>query len=258
MIDNTSEYISIQAKRAEGVLPEMGSSKRVLQIVLERNQNFKNNFSVADIGCATGHLYKSFLKRNMNVSKYLGIEIDPNMIAEGIRIWKESILEKKVFFKNSNIEYLNSDEQFNFVICLNAFMYFSNVKKAFEKMLDITGNFLIIRGYFCNQNYRILRPQTIENHDKSKVSELDIYNEDGTIKIYDQWNIYSFSFIEKILNKIDKNLNIEWVEDNNPVETILEEESLNLKKRGATEIYNNMEVSYPFIQPWKYLIISKK
>ena len=34
MIDNTSEYISLQAKRAEGALPEMGSSKRVFELVV--------------------------------------------------------------------------------------------------------------------------------------------------------------------------------------------------------------------------------
>ena len=39
-------------------------------------------------------------------------------------------------------------------------------------------------------------------------------------------------------------------------EDLDKEKTLDVKKRDGTFVLNNMEISYPFIQPWEYLLIT--
>ena len=49
---------------------------------------------------------------------------------------------------------------------------------------------------------------------------------------------------------------MEWIEDKNYFDSIGKEKNFEVKKRDGTFVLNNMEISYPFIQPWEYLLIT--
>jgi hypothetical protein len=160
-----------------------------------------------------------------------------------------------VDFVNADIHDFSPAHKFDFVICMNAFMYFPSPKLALQKMISATGRRLLIRSYFSDASYRIIRPQTRANHDKSEIDEASTFDDEGNIPEFFLWNIYSFGYVEALVRRLAPQAQVEWLNDENPTESMHQESLLNIKKCGGTEIISGNEVSYPFILPWKYLSI---
>ncbi len=253
---NLSEYVDLMAKRALGQLPEMGSAIRTVEILNENNLISKEENSILDVGSATCHYLRTFLKNDIKINLYAGIEIDKEMVKAAKSIWADEISKGKLILNNSDVEKFSLDKQFDICICCNAFMYFKSPYRALENMLKHTKNNLLIRGYFSDKSYRILRSQTSSHHDKSNVKEADSFNLEGDLMSFDYWSIYSKEYIESVVNKVSPKSRIKWIEDKNYLNSINDEKDLNVKKRDGTFVLNNMEISYPFIQPWEYLLIS--
>ncbi len=242
-----------------GSLPDMGCALRVASLIEEMTVKLNKNqgeVDILDVGCATGHFFHTFLRRGLPISKYVGLEIDQTMLGAAAEVWADEIQQGKVAFINEDIEGFSDEIKFDFVICVNAFMYFASAEKALRNLMKAARYHLIIRSYFTDANYRIVRAQTKQNHEKSHFDEVDVFDEQGNMLCYDFWNMYSHSYIESIVAKINPNAKLEWVEDNNVFSSIEEERNLNLMKRGATELLGGREISYPFFLPWKYLVIS--
>ncbi len=157
---------------------------------------------------------------------------------------------------NNDVENFELDKIFDIAICANAFMYLKSPYVALKNIFKHTSKYVLIRGYFADQSYRILRSQTSSNHDKVKINEADSFAKDGTLKSYDYWSIYSREYIESVVKDLNPCASIEWIEDKNKFESINEEKELNISKRGGTYVIENMEISYPFIQPWEYILVS--
>lgn len=259
MIDNTDEYIFLQKNRALGTLPDMGCAIRVSDLINERvgiKDGEKVEVNILDVGCATGHFYRTFIRQGLGISNYTGLEIDSGMVKAAKEVWSGEVKEGKVGFINEDIEKFYDDRKFDFVICINAFMYFTSIEEVLRKLMRMTRFHLIIRSYFTDSNYRIIRAQTKQNHDKAMLHEIDVFDEQGNMLCYDFWNIYSHTYIESLVKKIDPSARIEWIEDNNIITSIEEEANLGISKRGATEIFGGHEISYPFFLPWKYLVVT--
>ena len=259
MITNTDAYVSLMKDRAAGRLPDMGCALRVAELIQQRQADLHADTpapEILDVGCATGHFYRTFVKQGLCPKKYTGLEIDPGMVNAAREIWATELQKGAVEFINDDLERFPSTRKFDFVICVNAFMYFASAKKALQNLLQATRHHLIVRSYFTDANYRIVRAQTKQNHDKSAVEETDVFDESGNMLCYDFWNVYSFSYIEAVVSRIAPVARVEWVDDRNVLSSLEQERTLQLAKRGATEIWNGQEISYPFILPWKYLCIS--
>jgi len=212
--------------------------------------------SVLDVGCATGHFLRTFTRERLPLSKYVGLEIDPGMVAAARDVWAGEITAGGAEFINGDLETFESARKYDFVICVNAFMYFASAKMALKNLMAAARGRVLVRSYFADANYRIVRAQTTLNHDKSAVEEIDVFDESGDMLCYDFWNIYSQTYIEAVVAKIDGSAKIEWLDDKNVLSSMAKERELSVKKRGATELLDGHEVSYPFILPWKYLSIS--
>jgi hypothetical protein len=144
-------------------------------------------------------------------------------------VWADEITAHDVVFINEDIEQFNSERRFDFVICVNAFMYFASARAALSNLLRATRRHLLIRSYFADANYRIMRAQTMSNHDKSTVSEVDVFDENGNMRCYDFWNIYSCSYMEALVKSIDPKAKLEWLEDENMVASMEQERSLRIE-----------------------------
>jgi len=259
MIENTEEYIALQRNRAMGALPDMGCAIRVANLIKERvvsNDGRKREVDILDVGCAAGHFYRTFVHQGLEISNYTGLEIDPAMVNVANEVWSSDSHAGKVSFINEDIERFEGGGKFDFVICVNAFMYFSSARKALEKLLRMTESHLIIRGYFTDSNYRIIRAQTKQNHDKARLDESEVFDLQGNMLSFDFWNMYSYSYIESLVEELDPKAKFEWVDDKNVIASIEEEGKLRVSKRGATELFGGHEISYPFFLPWKYLVVS--
>ena len=257
---NINQYVDVMEKRARGILPEMGSAIRLCEVMMGLGVN-KVPFTLMDIGCATGHYYNSFVSRSISPEKYIGLDIDSSMIEVANNVWDRELSSGLMDFQCGNPEDLPrpSSPTVDYIVCMNAFMYFVSAEKALEYMISHAKKSIVIRGYFAENTFKIMRSQTTENHDSSSVKEVDSIDRDGRIVCFDFWNIYSFSYIEGLVSKITSNgFSVEWLDDKNYQGSIKEEEHLGVQKRAGTQLINGYEVSYPIIQPWKYLIISRK
>ena len=258
MINNTADYVSLLRDRAAGSLPDMGSALRVSALIqaAKRRRFGKDAVEILDVGCGAGHYYRTFMRENLAISKYVGLEIDPAMVQAARDVWASELTSGAVDFIVQDLESSDLKDKFDFVICMNAFMYFSSARRALANLLSATRHNLIIRSYFTDSNYRIIRAQTKQNHDKATLDEMDAFDEDGNILCFDFWNIYSYSYIEALVRRLSPHATLEWLEDENPLDSLEQERNLNIQNRGAKRVLEGYEVSYPFILPWKYLSIT--
>jgi len=256
---NINQYVEIMEQRARGLLPEMGSAIRLCEVMKEHGVD-QSPFTLMDIGCATGHYFKSFASRSGTPTKYTGIDIDQHMIAAAKRVWRHEVQSGAMDFECGNPEDLPRSDSptVDHIICMNAFMYFVSAERALEYMISHARKSIVIRGYFADNSFKIMRSQTSANHDSSSVREEDSIDREGNLKCYDLWNIYSYAYIKGLVNKIcSDDFSVGWVEDKNNQKSIAEEVNLGLEKRGSTQLIAGHEVSYPIIQPWKYLVLSR-
>ena len=147
MISNTEEYISLQKNRANGTLPDMGCAIRVSDLInesVEIKRGEKREINILDVGCATGHFYRTFIRQGLDISNYTGLEIDLGMVKAANEVWSVEIKEGKVGFINDDIENFDGNKKFDFVICINAFMYFTSIEKVLRKLMRIISLTLII------------------------------------------------------------------------------------------------------------------
>ena len=254
-----SEYIDLMFKRAKGEIPDMGCALRLIEILKEKvliNQSHKKINTFLDIGCATGHYYKTLLNHNIQVEKYIGLERDIEMVKAAKLAWDKEIKNNKFGIIHEDIESNNELPKNDILICYNSFMYYKSAKYVLKKFLKSSKN-IIIRSYFSESNFRILRAQSKQNNDKSLIDEMDIFSDEGAIQCADYWTIYSFSYIEKLVNIIDPRAKVFWIKDNNILSSIEEEKKAGIIKRGGTEIVGDYEISYPLLQPWEILMIQK-
>jgi len=254
VIPNTDDYVALMKQRAAGALPEMGCALRVAELLQPTVRQLPAP-ELLDVGCATGHFRRVFLGR-LPLARYTGLEIDPRMVAAGREVWAAEIAHGSMDFIVADLEQLDTDRTFDVVICVNAFMYFASAKRALAKMLRMTRHRLLVRSYFSDANYRIVRAQTTRNHDQSTVDEIDAFDDHGNMRSFDYWTIYSHSYIEALVLDLQPAARLEWIEDRNILTGMDEERRMGLSKRGATDVLDGHEISYPFFLPWKYLSIA--
>ncbi len=251
-----SAYVELMEKRALGELPDMGCAIRIGEVIrdiIARSGN--GEIELTDVGCATGHYFRTFRTMNLPIRKYVGLEIDPDMVNAAKGAWREEISAGKMKFIEDDIESDNPLEKTDILICMNSFMYYKSAKKVLAKFLR-SSNKILIRSYFAEYNIRILRGQTAQNNDRVQLDELDLFTDSGELVCADYWTIYGFSYIEKLVKSLHPGAKVEWLKDNNKIESIKQEADLGVVKRGGTQVIAGYEISYPLLQPWEILQIT--
>jgi SAM-dependent methyltransferase len=252
-----SDYVDLMRKRAIGELPDMGCALRLGEVIQQLNPVTQDRpiGRLLDIGCATGHYYRTFRNMGIAIREYVGLEIDAAMVDAANRAWAPEIRQQQAKFVLDDIESASPLPQSDVLICANSFMYYRSAKRVLQKFLA-SAKLIVIRSYFAESNYRIIRAQSAQNNDSVDVDELDVISDSGDILVGDFWNIYGFTYIEKLVASIDPRAKVEWLEDNNKVESITAESGLGVVKRGGTQVVGGYEISYPLLQPWEILVVT--
>ena len=255
-----SDYYSLMIKRAKGSLPDMGCAVNLSELIKNRLlPNFENSKSlrIIDIGCAAGHYFRTLTKFGVPIDFYTGIEVDPKMVQAASRIWSNHIQSGRMKFILDDVESQTQLESCDLIICYNSFMYYRSARCVLTKLLKAAKS-LIIRSYFADSNYRILRGQSRDNNDRVKTPELEVFNADGDLVSGDYWTIYGFGYFEQLLKDIDRRLKIVWLKEQSVMTSIKMEESLGVKKRYGTQVLDGYEISYPILQPWGVVLVTKE
>lgn len=254
-----SDYVELMRKRAIGELPDMGCAIRIGEIIeelaLSKNSSDETIHKLIDVGCATGHYYRTFKGMNIPIDTYVGIEIDEDMVKVAQEVWKQEILSGRVKFVRDDVESSTPLDRSDVLICANSFMYYKSAKRVLTKFLN-SAKTIVIRSYFADSNYRIIRGQSAQNNDRVKIDELDIFSELGDILSGDFWTIYSFTYIERLVRSLNPRAKVNWLKDENKIDSMNAEASLGVVKRGGTQVIGGYEISYPLLQPWEILLIT--
>lgn len=255
IVSNTSDYVALQAQRANSSNYIMDCVHRLVEISENLNEDVTPLSSIADIGCGSGHLYRQLNDIGISVENYIGIDVDPQMVEAGAK----AIGGHDNFqIRTGNFDELALDFNAEAIVFLNSFMYLPDVSAAISKLSKASAKYSIIRSYFCDNTYRIVRSQDTNNHDNASFGPIENLKAGGGFKSFDYWNIYSFDLIEKLVKSCASEAEVIWFDDINPKNRRTEispSTEFGIAKRGGTQIINGMELSYPFIQPWKFLVI---
>ena len=83
--ERNKDYLNISIKRSKGKLPDMEVAKAYAKLINKIN---KNNLSILDVGCLTGHFNKTFSKLLRKKYNYTGIDPWKIHIDAAKKIWK--------------------------------------------------------------------------------------------------------------------------------------------------------------------------
>jgi len=242
-----------------GEAPEMQSAKHISSLIQDVAHLDGKALSILDVGCAAGHYLRSIIQRLPDTDiEYFGVDIDPNMVGTAQEVWKG--FDRAKFFCGSGDELQDLEvPACDVVFSANAFMYFPNVRTALTSFFGKTKQIMMARRSFCEQTYIIQRAQPSEWHPLSRVPEAEIIDEDGMLRSYDHWNIYSRGLMEHLVRENCPEARISWHDDRFNDDFVVEEEVANIgEKREGTVLFGNHQVVYPIIQPWKTLVVERK
>ncbi len=253
-----SDYVDLMRRRAIGELPDMGCALRLGEVIAHLNPAVERGQPIGrllDVGCATGHYYRTFRNMGIDIGQYVGLEIDEPMVSAARKAWSEEISKDRVKIVLDDIESETPLDKCDILVCANSFMYYKSAKRVLRKFLAAARQ-IVIRSYFADSNFRIIRAQSAQNNDNVDVDELDVFADSGDILVGDFWNIYGFSYIERLVASIEPRAKVQWLEDRNKVESMAAESGLGVVKRGGTQVVGGYEISYPLLQPWEILVVT--
>ena len=206
-------------KRAIGKYPEMEVSKALSKIV---NKTIKNNEKVLDVGCATGHFYRSLKKRIKKNFFYTGCDPYEIFLKLARKAWKN---EKNMKFIKANI-----------------------YKLPFKKKShDIT--------YCSNVSYKI---QLVYNNrwwKYTKTKPIDEFDSKGNPRSFSYFNIHSKDYLVALIKKLAPKSKIKFIKDNKFSKKQIMNSKKNEKRPLATSIIQGEQFSGCLMQPHFFVVI---
>ncbi len=249
---NNTNNANIYFKRAIGKFPEMEVSKAMAGFIQKK---ISKNEKILDVGCASGHFYRSLKKKITWNFFYTGVDPYQIFINKAKRAWKN---EKNVNFKKGNIYKLPfKKNEFDISFCSNVFIHLNDVVKPLKEIIRVSKKTIIIRTVLFDVSYKI---QCVYNNKWWKDVDISPENEfdsKGNPRAYSFFNILSFDYLISNIKKISPNSTIKIIKDNYFDKKKINK-SIKLEKRPlATKIVGNEQVSGCILQPHYFVIIDK-
>ena len=212
--DDMPKYGEYLYKRAIGELGEMESSINVCFVIKEL---YKPGKSILDVGCGSGHYYRS-LKRHLDINvNYKGVD----KTRYYIELARKAFNDNKIFAIGDvyNLEY--EDSSFDIVMCNNLIIHLPPPPTlAIKELIRVSNQAVIIRVYVGERNYiikEVLRSDQIEGvtpESDSPESEADLIKPNGELVRYGYLNMYTKRYYAEIIKRIDSDVKIEFISDN--------------------------------------------
>ena len=241
---------NIYYKRAIGKLPEMETSKAMAKLL---KKLVKKNNKVLDVGCASGHFYRSLNREIRKNFYYTGVDPYDIFLAKAKKAWKGDI---NVNFVKGNIYNLPfKNNQFDISYSSNVFIHLNDIVKPLKELFRVTSDYIILRTVLYDVSYKI---QLVYNNKWWKnidVKPVDEFDSKGNARAYSYFNILSKDYLKENILKLNKKAKINLIKDNFFSKRKITLSKNKEKRPLATRIVGNEQVSGCILQPHYFVII---
>lgn len=244
-------YLNVSIKRSKGLLPDMEVAKAYSKIISDTKIK---NFSLLDVGCLTGHFYKTFKSKIKTKIDYHGVDPFPLHINAAKKLWKK---DKNVNFKlgwAQNIPFVK--KKFDVVICSNVLTHIPEIKTPIREMLRVTKKYLILRTPVHDKSYRIQMVYNSKWFKNTSVKPENEFDSSGNPREFEYYDVHSKDYLKSVIYKINKNAKIKIIKDNffsaKNIQYKKEKKSYGTNVMGGMQVYDNI-----LLMPHHFVIIKK-
>lgn len=206
--------------------------------------------SLLDVGCGAGHYLRSLRER-----------IDKNICYTGIDATQQYIdLAQKAHgscadFKVGSVYSIPVETEFaNITTCINLLLHLPpNPVKAFEELLRVTKDTLIIRTAFGERNYIIQEVRTDSDYSSTVLEDQQIFDAQGKPVRWNYFNLYTQDYVRKLLNELEPRAEILFIKD-----TFFPDFD-NRDRLGGTATWakNGQQISGNILVDFRFVIVKK-
>lgn len=253
--DREADYGELLYKRAIGEFPEMESSKTVAKLV---KRWIRPNDRILDVGCGAGHYFRS-LRREIQVPfSYTGVDATAQYIALARKAWGDN---SDAHFQMADVFSLPFQAgEYDIVLSCNLFLHLPSVDIPLREVARVARRNALIRTLVGDRSFRIQEVYSPETHPRSfaGAQDQDEFDAQGEPRSFHYYNIYSKSYISKLIAHLPDISHCELVRDDQYNPSRLEAEA---EREGAapdtTQMIGGWQVNGYVLQPWCFISIDK-
>lgn len=245
---NNREYMILSKKRSLGKIPETEHSKAAANII-KKVSNRK--FTILDVGCQTGHFYKTFNRAFKKKINYIGLDPYKIHINEAEKIWKNN---NNCKFKQGWVQKIPlKNKEVDITLCSNVLTHIPNIGPPIKEMIRVTKKIIVLRTPVHYRSYRI---QMVYNKKVWKYSNIKPENEfdqNGNPREYNYFDVHSKEYLLGQIKKYCKRARVKFIKD-----TFWKAKNINSKsekKVAPTRIIAGHQVADLLIIPHFFIII---
>jgi ubiquinone/menaquinone biosynthesis C-methylase UbiE len=247
-VNNAKVYFN----RSIGKSPEMETSKALANLLKKK---IKNNDKILDVGCATGHFYRSLKNRINKNFYYTGVDPYEIFLKKARIAWKN---EKNVNFKKGNIYKLPFNRnEFDTTFCSNVFIHLNDAIKPLKELFRVTKKRIVIRTVLFDVSYKVQLVYNKKWWGDTDVSPINEFDKNGNPRAFSYFNILSFDYLTQNIKKIDANCKIKIIKDKYFDKKKITRSQNSEKRPLATKIIGNEQISGCILQPHYFVIIDR-
>ena len=246
---NNNNNAKVYYDRAIGKSPEMEVSTAMSKFLKKK---VKKDDKILDVGCATGHFYRSIKKKIKKNFFYTGIDPYSVFLDKARIAWKK---EKNVNFVKGNIYKLPfKKNEFDVSFCSNVFIHLNDVTKPLKEIFRVTKRTIILRTVLFDVSYKVQLVYNNKWWSDTNVKPIDEFDSKGRPRAYSYFNILSFDYLNQTIMKFYPKAKIKIIKDNFYNKKTIRKSIVNEKRPLATKIIGNEQISGCILQP-HYLVI---
>jgi ubiquinone/menaquinone biosynthesis C-methylase UbiE len=213
--------------------------------------------TLLDIGCGAGHYLRSFLNTIPVSFEYTGIDATGYYIELAQKAWKQVTAAR---FLQGDAYALPVDERsFDLVMSANLFLHLPSIAIPLEQLIRAARRKVLIRMMVGDRSFRIQEVYSPETHPEWFEGRADQseFDERGEPVSFHYFNIYSRSYIQKLLAKNPRVGDVRFIPDTFfDAQKITAGQAVYSGAPDATTILGGWQVNGYILQPWNFVEIT--
>ncbi len=252
--DRQREYGDLLYRRAVGELPEMECSKATARLI---QPWMGAGDKVLDVGCGAGHYLRSLVNTISVPFDYTGLDATGYYIELAQKAWKH--IPTARFLRGDAFSLPVDEHSFDLVMSANLFLHLPSIAIPLEQLIRAARRKVLIRMMVGDRSFRIQEVYSPETHPDWFEGRADRgeFDERGEPISFHYFNIYSRSYIRKLLAKNPRVGDVRFIPDTFfEAEKIAAGQTVYSGAPDATTILGGWQVNGYILQPWHFVEIT--